>query len=157
MMKRHVINRLFSVMLYLALCMNGDVYASGQQCADSGGKVARAIVTTAVENREPVNRVLILENKIPEVFFFSDLRHMEGQQITHRWEHEGKVVLRKQFDVSGPRWRIFSRKELKPEMTGQWTIVITDKDDCPLKAVVFQYVEQNPQGQGSAIINLKNQ
>ncbi len=153
MMERH---KLVILSLFAALNIGIVNNAVAEGCPNTKGKVARALVTTAVENREPVNRVLILENNFPEIFFFSDLRHMQGQKIVHRWEYEGEVVMRKSFDIKGPRWRIFSRKELDPDKVGRWTVVITDKDDCPLKAVVFQYVKENPEGRGSAIINLRN-
>ena len=138
----------------LALCLSSNSLAAGNECSKSKGKVARALVTTAIENREPINRVLILENKFPKIFFFSDLRHMQGEQISHRWEFEGKVVMRKTFDVKGPRWRVFSFKDMEPDKLGHWTVVITDKNDCPLKAVIFQYVKQG--SEGSAIIDLKD-
>jgi len=140
--------------LFLLLLGNGSwAIAANEKCSGLRGKVARAIVTTAVENREPIDRVLILENNFSKIFFFSDLRHMQGETITHRWEYEGKVVMRKTFDVKGPRWRVFSLKEMEPDMLGHWTVVITDKNDCPLKAVIFQYVKKG--SEGPAIINLK--
>lgn len=139
----------------LALTAN-YVQAAANDCSSITGKVARAMVTTAIENREPIDRVLIMENKVAKLYFFSDLRHMQGQQVIHRWEHEGKVVMSKSFDIKGPRWRIYSIMNMSPGMTGQWTVMITDRNGCPLKAVVFQYVEQDPSGQGSAIIDLKN-
>ena len=128
-------------------------FADNRDCSELKGKVARALVTTEVEDREPVDRVLILENDSPKIYFFSDLRHMQGERITHHWEHEGKVVLEKSFDVKGPRWRVYSLKDMEPHMVGQWTVIITNKDGCPLKAVVFRYVEKGPEG--PAIINLK--
>lgn len=111
--------------------------------------------TTEIENREPVNRVLMLENKYKQVYFFTDLRHLEGQDIIHRWEHEGHVIAEKVFSVKGPRWRVYSTQELDSSMLGRWTVVVSDNDGCPLKAVVFQYIEAVPGGEGSAIIELK--
>jgi len=140
-------------LLFLLLSFGSSSLAANDKCSELKGKVARAIVTTAIENREPIDRVLILENSSPKIFFFSDLRHMQGQTITHRWEYEGKVVMRKTFDVKGPRWRVFSLKEMEPDMLGHWTVVITDKNDCPIKAVIFQYVKEG--SEGPAIINLK--
>jgi len=143
----------FTGLLFLLLGFGSTMFAANDKCSELKGKVARAIVTTAIENREPIDRVLILENNSPKIFFFSDLRHMQGETITHRWEYEGKVVMRKTFEVKGPRWRVFSLKEMEPEMLGHWTVVITDKDDCPIKAVIFQYVKEG--SEGPAIINLK--
>ena len=122
------------------------VFADVFACSDIKGRVARALVTTAVQDREPVDRVLILENDTSRVYFFSDLRQMQGEQITHTWEHEGKVVMRKSFDVKGPRWRVYSIKDLQSSMVGHWTVLISNRDGCPLKAVVFQVVEKGSEG-----------
>ena len=129
--------------------------ADTPDCLAQDGKVSRAMFTTEIENREPVNRVLLLENKYKQVYFFTDLRHLEGQDIIHRWEHEGHVIAEKVFSVKGPRWRVYSTQELDSSMLGRWTVVVSDKDGCPLKAVVFQYIEVVPGGEGSAIIELK--
>jgi hypothetical protein len=118
---------------------------------DSDARVARAMFTTKVENREPINRVLVLDNTVSELYFFSDLRHMQGHTITHRWEHEGKVVASKSFNVRGPRWRVYSSTTLEPDMLGQWTVVITDEKGWPLKAVMFRYVKHGG-GQPSVIL-----
>jgi hypothetical protein len=128
-------------------------FADDPDCRELKGKVARALVTTGVENREPVDRVLILENDSRQVYFFSDLRHMQGERVTHHWEHDGKVMMQKSFDVKGPRWRVYSVIDMEPHMVGQWTVVITNRDGCPLKAVIFRYVEKGTEG--PAIINLK--
>lgn len=129
--------------------------AANSNCQALDGQVTRAMFTTQIENREPVNQVLILEDKYKTVYFFSDLRNLEGQDIVHRWEHEGHVVAEKVFSVKGPRWRVYSTQQLDDSMLGHWTVVITNKDGCPLKAVVFQYVKSDPNGEGSAILDLK--
>jgi hypothetical protein len=130
-------------------------HAANSDCSLQQGQVSRAMFTTKIEDREPVNQVLILEDKYKLVYFFTDLRHLEGQDIIHRWEHDGHVVAEKVFSVKGPRWRVYSTQQLDTSMLGRWTVVVTDKDGCPLKAAVFQYVATDPNGEGSAIINLK--
>ena len=134
-----------------------SVQAELDSCNPNDGKIARAMFTTEIVDREPVNRVLILENDQTELHFFTDLRHFEGQTVNHRWEYEGQVVMTKSFEVKGPRWRVFSTRKLESQQTGRWTVVITDAEDCPLKAVVFRYVPKSDDGgEKTAIIDLKN-
>lgn len=111
--------------------------------------------TTRVDNREPVDQVLVLEDSYKKIFFFSELRNLEGHEIIHRWEHDGKVVSEKSFEVKGPRWRVYSSLRLNDTMLGRWTVIVMTKDGCPLKAGVFQYVAANSNGQGSAILQIK--
>jgi len=128
--------------------------AADDLCEPATGNIARAMFTTAIENREPVDRVLILENNISDIYFFSDLRHFQGKTLKHRWEYEGRVVNEKTFEVKGPRWRVYSVHKIDRNMLGRWTVVMTDDKDCPLKAVIFQYVSAG-EGNGSAIIKLQ--
>lgn len=121
-------------------------------CEQQQGKVLRAMFTTRLENREPADRVLILANETTELFFFSELNQLQGHTITHRWEYEGKVVYQRSYEVKGPRWRITSRKDLDPTMVGRWTAVIVDEKECPLKAVVFQYVQHSDTNNPAAVL-----
>lgn len=115
--------------------------------------VSRAIFTTAIENREPADQVLILSNKFDAIYFFTDLRHLENQKIIHRWEYEGKVVSSKIFKVGGPRWRVYSKMKLPRNKTGTWSVVVTTEQGLPLKAAIFKYVEGNENQ--NAILPLK--
>ena len=103
--------------------------------------VSRAIFTTAIEEREPVDRVLILSNRHNTIYFFSDLRHLEGQKVIHRWEYEGRVVTSKIFKVGGPRWRVYSKQKLPANKTGSWRVVVTTEQGLPLRAAIFRYVD----------------
>ena len=145
----------------MTLCIAGvaslfsHVHAEQDSCTANDGKIARAMFTTDVLDREPIDRVLIIENDKSQIHFFTDLRHFQGQTVNHRWEYEGQVVMTKSFEVKGPRWRVFSTRSLESNETGRWTVVITDKDDCPLKAVVFRYEPKTEGGTSTAIIELK--
>lgn len=108
---------------------------------NQGAAVSRAFFTTAINEREPVDQVLILSNRHNTIYFFSDLRHMKGQKIIHRWEYEDKVVASKIFHVGGPRWRVYSKQKLPTNKTGTWRVVITTEQGLPLKAAIFKYVE----------------
>ncbi|MGD8784524.1 MAG: DUF2914 domain-containing protein [Thioalkalispiraceae bacterium] len=131
------------------------VLAADELCGPSSGRVARAMFTTGIENREPIDRVLILENKATEIYFFTDLRRLQGKTIIHRWEYEGRVVNRKTFKVNGPRWRVYSLHKIDRNMLGRWTVIVTDETGCPLKAVIFEYIQAGEAAGGSAIIDLQ--
>lgn len=124
-------------------------------CSIDEANVPRALFSTGIENREPVDRVLILDNDNQSLYFFSDLRHLQGRKIKHRWEFEGKIIKEKTFEVSGPRWRVYSLHKLDKEMLGRWTAFVVDENDCPLRAVIFRYVEKEDNGQTAAIIKLR--
>lgn len=105
------------------------------------GEVARAQFTTAIEAREPVDKVTILSNDVNKVYFFSELRNLQGQSVTHRWLLGGKVMAEVNFNVGGPRWRVNSSKTLLPGWIGDWTVTVVDNSGIVLSEYNFQYVE----------------
>jgi hypothetical protein len=111
---------------------------------DPEWKVARAQFTSAIRNREPVDRLVVATPFINEVYFFTDLRHLEGRTITHRWEYEGRVVSQVPFKVGGPRWRVNSKKEIEPEQVGDWSVTVIDESGWPLYTELFRYENGAP-------------
>ena len=118
--------------------------------------MARGIFSTNIVDREPVDQVLILSNEIAQIYFYTDLRHYQGQTITHRWEYEGELVTEKTFEVGGPRWRVYSQKDLSPDMTGTWTVVVSDGRGWPIYASIFQYVEKVSVNEKGIILPLED-
>jgi len=88
------------------------------------GEVARAVFTTSVVDREPVDTVDKLSADRRKIYFFTELRGMAGQTVTHRWEHDGRIQAEVKFNVKGPRWRVWSSKNLPPDAIGKWTVSV---------------------------------
>lgn len=104
------------------------------------GRVARAIFTTAIVDREPVDDLKMLSSNTGRVYFFSDLRELAGQIVTHRWEYDGRVMAEVTFKVgSGARWRVYSSKNLLPEWTGTWTVLVNNESGQTLRSSNFEY------------------
>ena len=135
-----VMVRMLAVVL-MVFCLQIPLVNAAAPCGSGDGVVLRSMFTTALNNREPQDHVLVLENSATEVYFFTELSQLQGHTITHRWEYEGRVVYTKSYEIKGPRWRAVSRKELDPTMTGRWSVVVIDENNCPYKAGVFQYVQ----------------
>ena len=90
----------------------------------SRGSVMRSAFTTAINEREPAEKLSELTNEQGQVMFFTELRDMSGQKAMHRWEYDGKVVAEVEFNVQGPRWRVWSSKTLSPDLTGEWKVSV---------------------------------
>jgi len=103
------------------------------------GTVARAQFTNAIQDREPVDKVSKLLNDKNRVYFFSEIKDAADQKITHRWEHDGKVMSETSFDVGGDRWRVYSSKNLDPSWTGEWKVSVVDEAGSTLGAGTFTY------------------
>lgn len=95
--------------------------------------------TTAVENREPVDQVTFVPNDVRKIYLFSDLRRLGSQTVTHRWIYDGKTVAEVPFEVRGPRWRVWSSKELREDWIGDWTVEIVNGAGEVVAAETFTY------------------
>ena len=147
-MKRHLQRiRSWTLTLLVALALGAPAIAAeeggagGEPAYTPKGSVARTAFTTAIVDREPVDNLVRVPNSVDRIYFFSDLRGLEGEIVTHRWEYNGKVMAEVKFRVGGPRWRVYSSKNLLPEWTGKWTVVVLDEAGWPLKASMFEYYD----------------
>lgn len=105
----------------------------------AAGTVTRAAFTTAVADREPVGSINKLTADTSKVYYFTELRGMAGQTVTHRWEYNGKVMAEVPFTVSGPRWRVYSSKNLQEDWTGEWKVSVIDQAGGTLAVNTFTY------------------
>lgn len=94
--------------------------------AATQGSVARAIITSGISEREPVDELTSIGGDMPLVYLFTDLRGMQGERVTHRWEHDGQVVSEVGFDVKGQRWRVWSSKTIPAGTTGAWKVHVVN-------------------------------
>ncbi|MEC8082908.1 MAG: DUF2914 domain-containing protein, partial [Pseudomonadota bacterium] len=82
------------------------------------GTVARALFASEVLDREPIDElgdvIKVEYGEIQRVYFFTDLRDMEGGQVTHVWKLDGVIEAEIPFDIGGDRWRVWSSKRLMP-------------------------------------------
>jgi hypothetical protein len=139
------VTRIYSELIVcLALLLHLSVSLAVEDVSDSpvpNAYVARAQFTTAVVDREPVDQVMELDAQADRIYFFTDLRNLQGRTITHRWEFEGKILSEVHFKVGGPRWRVYSAKSLNLGETGKWTVFVLDESGWPLHATIFKHGE----------------
>ena len=144
--------RLLALLLLGTACATPFAQKESQghsNAAKSSAYVARAGFTTAIKNREPVDRVNVLHNVDSKVYYFTDLRNMTGRTIIHRWMLDGEVVADVPFKVKGPRWRVYSSKSLKPHMLGRWSVAVLDGSGNTMASSTFSYVQGRKAGMWS--------
>ena len=105
------------------------------------GWIARSALTSAVEDREPVDSLNNLSNDSTSIYYFTEVRDMAGQTVTHRWEYGDQVMAEVEFEIGGPRWRVYSSKNLQPGWTGDWKVSVVDAAGNPLSVNTFVYTE----------------
>ena len=112
--------------------------------------VTRAQFTTAVKNHEPTDDVSTLDNSHTKIYFFTDLKNMSGQTVTHRWMYNGNVVANVKLVPKAARWRTYSSKNLNPVMTGTWTVEVLDGAGNVLTKKSFDYTKAAASNSGDS-------
>jgi len=116
-----------------------------EQTGFSKGRVARAVLTSDVINRAPVDELSQISNDIEKIFFFTDLRDMSGHTVKHRWERNGNIISEVEYNVRGPRWRVWSSKNMMPDWLGKWKVSVVNTVGDVIETREFEYVKAAPQ------------
>ena len=104
--------------------------------------ISNAVFALDVEDRVPINIVEEADNSLGKIYFFTNIRNLSGERITHRWIYEGRVMADVSFNVNGPRWRVWSSKNLWNTWIGEWRVEVLTTDGSVLYEKVFNYVDK---------------
>ena len=110
--------------------------------APASESVVRAILTSQVVDREPVDELASLTSDHSQIYLFTELHGLQGTRVTHRWEYQGKTMGEVHLSIGGPRWRIWSSKKLEPSWLGHWTVSVVNEDGQILASRSFIYAEK---------------
>ena len=105
------------------------------------GAVSRSAFTLEIENREPTKPVTQMTNDQFQIYYFTELKGMAGQTVTHRWIYNGQTMAEVKFNVGAPRWRVWSSKVLLPDWTGEWKVQVMNELDQEIYSDSFEYVK----------------
>ena len=122
-----------------------------EQSGFSRGSVMRSVFTNGIENREPVDNMQAVGNAANNITYFTELRDMSGQMAKHRWEHNGNVMAEVEFNVRGPRWRVWSSKALMPQWEGEWKVSVLNAAGEVISEELINYKNVDEAAAESAI------
>lgn len=107
--------------------------------ANASDNIARAIITSQVENREPVDDLTVIKaGELDKVYLFTEVINQANTMITHRWFHNGRLEAEVVLKIGSDRWRTYSSKNLVyPNHEGQWQVEVVDQKNQPLGSAQF--------------------
>ncbi len=103
--------------------------------------VVRAQLTSRVVNREPADALhspVDVEPGGRDVYYFNELRNLNGRMVTHRWEYNGQVMATVPFRIKGDRWRVYSIKRIGENQRGIWRVTTLDNAGSVLARAEFR-------------------
>lgn len=104
--------------------------------------ISNAVFALDVEDRVPINIVEESDNSLGKIYFFTNIRNLSGERITHRWIYQGRVMADVSFNINGPRWRVWSSKNLWHTWIGVWRVEVLTDDGSMLYEKVFNYMDK---------------
>ena len=107
--------------------------------AENGEHVVRSAFTVAMDGREPANVVETIGPEHDRIYYFTELHNLTGQTVRHRWVYNGEPQATIKFQVGGPRWRVYSSKQIPPTMQGDWKVMVINEDGDVLKQERLRY------------------
>lgn len=93
-------------------------------------RVRRAVLANRIINKEPLDEIkqpLSISPTTPiTVYYFNELRGMNGVMVYHEWLHDGVSVTKEPLLVGAERWRVSSHKTLDSQSGGSWMVKLID-------------------------------
>ncbi|HEY8220010.1 MAG TPA: DUF2914 domain-containing protein [Methylobacter sp.] len=104
--------------------------------------VARAVLTYDIKNKEPTGEIakaMNVDGKKPTwVYYFTELKSMNGSKVYHEWLKNGVLDSRQELSISGDAWRTSSRKLLDGSAKGNWSVRLIDEHGQVLNEKFFK-------------------
>jgi len=114
--------------------------ASEAARAETSEFVKRAVVTSGIENREPIDSLSEIPDGTNKVYFFTEVLNKADTHVTHRWLRNGVLEAEVVLKIGSNRWRTYSSKNLVPELhSGNWQVEVIDQQNNLLASAVFSY------------------
>ena len=106
---------------------------------DASAHILRALFTSGVIDREPVDGLRRIGNDTRQVYFYTELLGLAESTVVHRWEFNEQVMAEVPFQVGADRWRVWSSKQLDPLWRGLWKVTVIGADGVVLTSETFRY------------------
>ncbi len=106
-------------------------------------KVSRIVMTTGIENKEPIDNVSTAKGEMQDIYCFTEIQTDEyPTEVTHIWIHGKNIEAEVRLFVGSPKWRTYSSKTIPSEKTGEWKVEIYAKSGQLIDSVDFMVNEQ---------------
>lgn len=111
-----------------------SVTAQAQQAELNHDYVERAVLTSGMANREPVDDLGHTYQHSGDAYdrltFFTQIMNHDGRAINHRWYRNGELDSEVTLAIGSNSWRTYSTRQISSMATGDWSIrVVNDGGD----------------------------
>lgn len=95
-----------------------------------------------IDDKMPVGVSRIFLNDIETIFCFTAVDNtIKDNKIVHTWKRNKQDYLKSFITIGdSPNWRCWSRITIRPEMIGEWQVVVTDSVGNYLNSIDFSII-----------------
>lgn len=139
-MKSHKIMTLILLVVLIAWGTLSSAYGQEKSKPEQAGMVvARLVVGTGVDNREPMGVSETFPATTEKVYCFLEATNLSADtEVSFVWIYGEKEMLKTTLPVKmGPRWRTYAHKNLRG-LKGDWKVEIKDANGNLIKDVQFK-------------------
>jgi type II secretory pathway predicted ATPase ExeA len=105
-------------------------------------KVARVQLAARMQGLEPGPPidlpVRLSQGQTRTIYFFTELRGLNGRSVLHRWEWNGRMMKERQLHPASELWRAYTAMSIGGEMRGSWRVSAVDATDKVLAERRFE-------------------
>ncbi len=104
--------------------------------------ISTIAIATDIIDKTPVGVSRLFLNDINTLFCFTAVDNpFKNNKIIHTWKYEGQTYFTNFITLGkDPYWRCWSRISIKPEMAGDWQVVITDTVGNYIDSIEFSII-----------------
>ncbi|MDP4985224.1 DUF2914 domain-containing protein [Pseudoalteromonas tunicata] len=108
--------------------------------------VSRALLTIAVEDREPVD---VLGSEVytnqftDQLYFFTEVNNFTPQQVSHVWFYNGVQEAEVLLDITSTHFRTYSSKKITSQQMGDWQVQLRDSNQQILAQKTFRIINKH--------------
>ncbi|TFB12741.1 DUF2914 domain-containing protein [Candidatus Marinimicrobia bacterium MT.SAG.4] len=107
-------------------------------------KIERIVVSTGMENRQPVGESDTFADSVGTLFCYTEIRGTgDSTTVSHVWYHGENRRADVKLNVRGYRWRTWSTKVIQKDWTGDWRVDVVSTDGKILKSKRFRIIDTN--------------
>jgi hypothetical protein len=104
--------------------------------------ISTIAISTDIVEKTPVGVSRLFLNDIDTLFCFTAVDNpFKNNKIIHTWKYIEQTYLKNFITVGkAPYWRCWSRISIRPEMAGDWQVIITDSVGNYLDSIEFSII-----------------
>ena len=101
-------------------------------------EVQDVAIATGVYERVPTGISSNFDTSVGKLYAFTRIVGAEGDtRVYHKWYHGDVLVADVPLNVRSGDWRTWSTKNVQPDWTGDWRVVVVSEDGSILGMVKF--------------------